>query len=50
MHGYATKTWNTALLDFTPDESGLCGFRLVLQLQLFVVVENSWKGSALLIM
>lgn len=25
-----------------------CGFRLVLQLQLFAVVENSRKGSALL--
>lgn len=43
MHGNATKTRTTALLDFTPDERGLCGFRLVLQLQLFVVVENSRK-------
>lgn len=40
MHGSATKTCKTALLEFTPDERGLCGSRLVLQLQLFAVVHG----------
>lgn len=46
MSDNATRTCKTALLDLTPDNRGLDGFRFDLQLQIFEVLKHSQKDSA----